>query len=228
MLKVLIICKNLSIVKTITNKVICDLKELQIVGIANEFNEAKEIITEREPDLIITTLSGILEFLENNINFYTPKVIIISKSEETYTDHKSMLVLNFNLNFKTMSKYILKFIQEDISDSKKDLAMSILLNLGFNFKLMGTTYLLDSILYATTYKGYYTFDKLKRDIYSYVAIINKTDSDKVKWSIDRSIKYMYSKHSKDSYNVVEKYFGIKYPKKPTPKLIISVIANYLI
>ena len=100
-------------------------------------------------------------------------------------------------------------------------------NLGFNFKLAGTIYLCDSILYVSTYKGYYSFEQLKRDIYSYVADLNKTIPDRVKWAIARSINYMYEKHTKESYKVVEDYFGLKYPKRPTPKLVISLIANNL-
>ncbi len=227
MLKILILCKSLSTTKKIANKILCDLEEIKIVGIANELNESKELILKTEPDFIISTTSSIIEFLENNINFYTPKVIIISRSSEIYTDNKTMLILNYNMKFSEMSKYISKFIRQDISISKKDKVRKELSNLGFNFKLCGTIYLFDSILYSSTYKGYYSFEKLKRDIYSHVAELNNSTPDRVKWSIARSINYMFQKHTLKSYEVVEKYFGIKYPKKPTPKLVISRIANNL-
>ena len=228
MLKVLIVCKSSSTIKTITNKILSDLTELQIIGMANEFNEAKELIFKHEPDIIITTSSNIIKFLEDEIHFYTPKIVIISKADEIYTDHDKMLILNYNLKFKEIANHILKFVQESISNSKREKAKKILMEVGFSFKLTGTVYLLDSILYACTYKGGYSFEQLKRDVYSYVAKINKTNQDRVKWSINRAINTMFSKHTQKSYEVIEKYFGIEYPKKPTAKLIISMIANNLI
>ena len=124
-----------------------------------------------------------------------------------------------------MSK-ILKFLKGN-SFSQKEKAAKILSYLGFDFKLSGTIYLLDSILYAHTYKGSYSFEKLERDIYSYVANLNSTSVDRVKWSVFRTINYMYSKHTDESYKIVEKYFNLEYKSKPTPKLVISLIANNL-
>ena len=38
---------------------------------------------------------------------------------------------------------------------------------------------------------------------------------------------MYNNHTKESYKIVEDYFGTPYPSKPTPKLVISLIASKL-
>ncbi len=227
MLKVLIACKNLSTVKTIINKILSEQKNLQLIGISNSLAETKEIIFKSEPDIVFTTDSHIITFLENNVNFYTPKIVLFSKNEPFYTDDRIMLILNYSMSFKEMCKHISSFIQQNVTDSKRELATNMLNELGFNFKLTGTVYLLDSILYASTYKGSYSFEQLKRDVYSYVAKQNNTNEDRVKWSITRSVNVMYDHLNRESYHVVEKYFGLKYPKRPTPKLVISVIANSL-
>ena len=126
-----------------------------------------------------------------------------------------------------MKKNILLFIKNTVGLSRREKAATMLVNLGFDFKLNGTVYLLDSILYAHTYKGAFSFEQLRRDVYSYVAQLNNTTIDRVKWSISRSINYMYKRHTKSSYAIVEKYLKVEFPIKPTPKLIVSIIANTL-
>lgn len=228
MLKILIICKSFSTSKKITNKILCNINELQISGIANNLIEAKELLEKTETDFIITTISNIVELLEENLVSNIPRIILISKSTNvSFSDSRKLLELSYNLNFQEMSKHILTFIRTDLNDSKKEQATEILSKLGFDFKLSGTLYLLDSILYANKCKGSYSFEKLKRDIYSHVAKQNNTDVNIIKWSIARSINYMCQKHTEETYEIIEKYFGIKYPKKPTPKLVINLIANIL-
>lgn len=137
------------------------------------------------------------------------------------------MFLDFRLSFSDMAKEISNFIKENVECSRKEKATRILFKLGFDFKLAGTIYILDAILYVHSYKGSYSFEKLKRDIYSYVAKINGSNIDRVKWSIARSINYMYESHTQNSYKIIENFFGIEFPKKPTPKLVISLIANSL-
>lgn len=229
MLKILILCKNNSTAKSILNKVISNIKELQLIGIANNENESLELIQKREPNLIISTNEKIINLIKTNYTTYTPGIILISKSKENNKDwyYRNLLILNYNLNFKKISNCILDFIQNNITYSKKQTLIELLSKIGFDLKLVGTTYLIDSILYVNTYKGAFSFEQLQRDIYSHVATINHTNIDRVKWSIARSINYMYNKQTQNTYRYAEKYFGLEYPQKPTPKLVINSIANIL-
>lgn len=227
MLKILIISKNLKIAKTIINKILYNIENLKIVSIANNFNEAEYFLKDSQPELIITTEIEVAQFIREKFINYFPGIIFILKSTNVDIDYKNKLILNNRQVASLMKKNILLFIKNTITLSRREKAATMLVNLGFDFKLNGTVYLLDSILYAHTYKGSFSFEQLKRDIYTYVSELNNTTADRVKWSISRSINYMYKRHNKESYEIVERYLKVEYPVKPTPKLIVSIIANTL-
>ena len=125
-----------------------------------------------------------------------------------------------------MSKKISVFIKKHITSQEEEVA-KILSRLGFDFKLSGTLFLLDAIVYGRTYKSTYCFETLVKDLYDYVAQNNNTTINRVKWSVERSINYMYNRHTKESYTYVENCFNIKYPEIVTPKLLINVLVNNL-
>lgn len=227
MIKVLIICKQLENAKKIVNNIVCKIEKLQLIGIANSFNEATEILVNDQADIIITTNTKTIQFIKNKFITYNPGVIIIDDSIRLKDNYSKYLLVNNLNNYETMINKIKFFLRNTIEQSQKEKLTSILLKLGFDFNLSGTTYLYDSIIYAHSFKGSYKIEKLKRDIYSYIAELNNTTSSRVKWSIERSIRYMYDKHTKGTYMYIEKYLNIKYPQRPTPKQIILLIANSL-
>jgi hypothetical protein len=68
----------------------------------------------------------------------------------------------------------------------------------------------------------------QKDIYPYLAKVNHTQIDNVKWSIARTINLMYLHHTTKSILKLEEYFCLEHLQKPTPKHIISVISNKLL
>lgn len=81
-------------------------------------------------------------------------------------------------------------------------------------------------MYLHSFKGL-SFDTLYRDVYPYIASINNTTVNRIKWSIERSIRYLYQKNDEKLIATINNYFGIKYPDKITSKMIINFIANTL-
>lgn len=229
MIKVMILYNNLNTVKKLINKVTADIEKIRIVGIAATLDETKSIIAEFEPDLIITTNSNIFKFLEENFVMYSPGIVVISNMKDIEDiSYKNLLIIDYRHDFKTISKEITNFIKENLSITKKEKAIKILTYVGFDFKLSGTNYLLDSILYANSYKGSYSFETVYYDIYSHVAELNNTSCNIIKWSIARTINYLYAKGDKHTYERIEKYFGLEYPsEKLTPKFLINYISNKL-
>lgn len=227
MIKVMILCNSLNTAQKITNKVVASIEKVKIVGIATTFEESKSIISNYEPDLIITTNTNIFDFIEENFVTYSPGIAIISNLKAKNFSYRNLLLIDYQHDFKTISKEINNFIKESLSITKKEKAIKILSYVGFDFKLSGTNYLLDSILYANSYKGSYSFETVYYDIYSYVAELNNTNCNIIKWSIARSINYLYNKGDKLTYERIEKYFGIEYPEKLTPKFLINYISNKL-
>ena len=214
MVKVLIICKQLETAKKIFNNIICRIENLQLTGIANSFLEAKSILINNEADIIITTSKNTISFIKNNFINYSPGIVIIDSINRVEASYHKLLILNNVISLNEMKDNVFIFLKNIIEKSQKEKIANILVQLGFSFKWSGTIYLLDSILYAHSYKGSYNFEQVKRDIYTHVAIINNTTSDRVKWSIERAIKFMFAKHREN-------------PQRPVSKQLISTIANSL-
>ncbi len=228
MLKVLIISKQTETAKKIINNILISLDNLKVMGIANNLEEAKELIPKFTVDLIITTNNINLEnFIKENFFSYKPKLVIISNLKNSESTSRNTLIVNHNLSFSEISKKISIFINTKIGKSKKEKAINLLKKFGFDFKLSGTNYLLDAIMFNVSYNESFGFEKLVKDTYAEVAKMNNTRSDLVKWAITRSINYMHSRHTKESYIFVEEFFNIKYPERPTPKTIINLVSNTL-
>ncbi len=227
MIKVLIVCKQLENAKKIFNNIVSKIKNLHLIGIANSFQEAKKILIDEEADIIITTSKNTVTFIKNNFITYNPGIIIIDNIPRIEFDYRKALIISNEKSLDEIKDRIQFFLRHNIEKSQKETISSVLTQLGFSFNWSGTIYLLDSILYAHSYKGSYSFERVKRDIYFNVANSNNTTSSRVKWSIERAIKYMYSKHTKETYKYVEKLLKIKYPQRPVAKQIISIVANSL-
>lgn len=107
------------------------------------------------------------------------------------------------------------------SDLKKKI-MNQLLLIGYNLKLKGTMYLLESILYICKRKQIELVDNLEHNVYKYVAdIIGKTVTN-IKTNIIKSTNYVY-KYQKEK--ILYEYFSSDI--KITPKLVISTVVNKL-
>lgn len=228
MIKILIFCNKLTTAQLLTNKIISGVSDLQLIGITTTFDETQELIDKCEPDLIISTNEKIIDFVKKTYAHYTPAIVLLSKIDPlTDLYYKNCIILDSDSSIQNIAGYIFNFVQSAIKQSKKKHAINILTTLGFDFKLSGTIYLLDAILYANTYKNTYSYEQYQKSIYTHVAKLNNTYLDKVSWAITRTINYMYKKHTRESYQVLEKYLGLEYPSKPTPKLVVNTIATLL-
>ena len=227
MIKVLVVCKNIENSKKIINNIICKISDLQITGIANSFEEAKELLMNNESDIIITTNQKIIEYLKVEFITYKPGIIIIDSIVRLENYYQKALLLDNKYDFETMKDKIVFFIKHYVESSQKEKIFNLLTKLGFEYNWSGTVYIQDAILYAHSYKGSYSFEHLKRDVYSEVALKNNTTISKVKWSIERALLYLYNKNLEETYSLSEELFKIKYPRRMTSKQIISIIANLL-
>jgi len=228
MVKILILCDKLTTAKTLTNKIIAGISDLQLIGITNTLKEALEVLDFYKPDLIISTNDKIINLIKKTYSHYTPAIVLLSKLDpNTNFYYKNCIILNPDIGIQNLSGFIFNYIQSTIKQSKKKNAINILTTLGFDFKHTGTIYLLDAVLYANTYKNSYSYEQYQKEIYNHVAKLNNTYFDKVNWAITRAINYMYKKHSRESYRILEKYLGLEYPEKPTPKLVVNAVATLL-
>ena len=226
MLKTFIFCKNSFTAQTLTNKVISNIERLRLVGFSYDSAESILLIEKSKPNLIITFDRELILLIRRNFKHYNPAIVLIDKNtEEPNFHYKNLLIIHAKTELELIEKKISNFINDKLNLSKSKHVIKILSDIGFDLKLTGTKYLIDAILYTNTYKGAYTAEILERDIYPEIAQIYNVTPQRIKWAINRSINYMYQKHTKDTYYFVEQYCAIEYPYKPTPKLIINAIAN---
>ena len=225
MLNVFILCKQTNTSIDLLNTVVNRITDLKLIGISGNLRKAKSIMQDIEPDLIISDNKKIINLIKVHFTTYTPGIVLLSDNLNIKSDYKNLLLINSETDSTEKCFKILEFVKSTIECSYKEKLIKTLMKLKFNFNLAGTIYILDSILYVHSYKGAYSFERMKRDIYSHVAKIHNSNIDRVNWSISRSINYMYKNHTKDSYYIIEEFFGTKYPEKPTPKLVISLIAT---
>jgi len=227
MIKVLVLCKEFGNSLNLVNKVVCKISDLQLIGIALNQTDAKKILVQNEADIIITTDLETIKFIKREFITYKPCIILItSKIRIRYTYSKLLLINNKN-KFEIIVDLIKFYLKNEFEATQKAKLSKVLRKLGFNYGWAGTIYLQDAILYAHSYKGSYQFEKLKRDIYSVIAKKNKTTSDRVKWSVERAIKYIYKRNSSVNMEYIEKVFKTKYPQKITSKQVISTLANII-
>lgn len=95
--------------------------------------------------------------------------------------------------------------------------------LNYNFSYIGTQYLLE-ILVLLYNNGYTSKIKLKKDVYPILAKKYKKSINNIKTNIINACDLMYYDCQLD---IIEKYFGLVYNEKPTPKLIIATILEKL-
>lgn len=231
MIKVLIMSKNNMTAKIIFNNVISKTPNLHLVGIANTLSEGLYFIENKEPNLIVTTSQHFIEYLNSYNHFYSPGIILISnqsnKSHIKYKQQKLLLCINADENYRMIVSKTLNFISKNFLTPKKEFLKNFLETLGFDFKLSGTLFLLDALTYIITYKGAEYFENLSTDIYPFIARKYNTTSNIIKWSIERSVKYLYQKNTQKTYDIMEEYFGIKPQKRITPKKLITSIINLI-
>lgn len=227
MIKVLIICKDNETAKSIVNYVISRMTDLRLIGIGNTLKEGVQLLKKYEPTLIFTTSINFLNYLNENAHTYTPGVILISKVENnrliTYRFKKLLLHIQNTNDFKFISEKTFKFVVSNYKTSKKRQLRTILEDIGFDFKLNGTQYLLDTLLYITTFQGSISFSNLISEVYPFIGRKNGVTPQVVKWAILRSFEYLYAKSAEEAQSRMQNYFDITPYKKITPKIFIQNI-----
>lgn len=231
MIKVLIVCKNNSNAKLLVNNVTGKIHNLHLIGIANTITEGLTFLKKREPTLVITTSPKFVEILNNNCSTYTPGIVLIAPHNPdkpaVYKFSKLLLHVTAVNDFDQILNRTFRFVINNYSTSEKKFIKDILDDIGFDFKLIGTKFLFDSLLYISSYYGASGFGNLNKDVYPFVAEKYNSKPLVVKWAIIRSINYLYNKCDEDTLERIEDYFNITYPKKMTPKLIITTITRML-
>lgn len=224
MLEIIIISNNFNFVTNIINNILIN-SNIKIIGIFENVEKAKKFILKYSPDLIFLSISDFNDLNQLLETYsYKPDIILFTNSKNNHIS-SNILYLSIHSNYDTMKKNIISFINDKNTYKITSKVQSIILGFNFDISLIGTKYLIDSIVYSYINKKDYVCENLEKKVYSQIAKKYNSTAYNVKWSIVRSINNMYYNNTTSSIKRVTSYFNLKPLDKPTAKLIISTIVN---
>lgn len=208
MFKLIFFNQNLNIVKNLYNNIFGELNNLQLIGIASDEKELESLYNDSGANTIIINSKYINNNqIKNIVEKFKVKIIFTEKLPKV-SNNKFTLFIPIYLETTELKKILNNFffkIDEKLIYKK---VYNLLFNSNFNFKLLGTTYLINSIVYSYINIDNNVSDNLEKNVYPYIAKKFNVSNSNVKWSIIRSINNYYESNN----NQID---------KPTPKNLIN-------
>ena len=223
MYKVVIFSNNFYMVNKSCKIFFNNFNNLQLVGLVSTYSELLELYNNSKIDMIIISESDMNDLNIQNLLKNIQNKIIFFESSQVHKNSKYILYLCINDDSTLLYNQFKNFILKTDNRSIRKKVLDILENLNFDFKLIGTNYLLDAIIYSYKNKHDYRFENLEKQIYPYVAKLHHASNQNVKFSIVRSVNNM-SAHINSSNS---KNRCINFCENVTPKLVISEIVNHI-
>ncbi len=206
-LKIVILDKDFENIKFVINKIINNIEEINIIPY---------VATTEEEVLNITSKNEINAILANKKYIKSTNI----KKIETITIEKSINDEQLKSKLISINERLIK--EEDIKKINKKVIWE-LSNLGYNFKLKGTQYIVETIMYIYKKQNIDLLDNLEENVYKVIAIKNNKSLGNIKTNIIKSTKFVDTYQNK---NILYKYFSLDI--KITPKLVISTILNKIL
>ncbi|MBR3613582.1 MAG: hypothetical protein IKL55_00150 [Clostridia bacterium] len=215
---------SLYIVKKYGNMLFNNFPTLHFLGIASTKKELEDALVSKKVDLIILSYEHYQNAsISQLINSVNDKIIIYNNNENFLKSSTHTLYLSSNTNIENTQKKLKIFTQKLDEELIRKKVKKLLSKLNFDFKLIGTKYLLEAIVYSYLTRELYLFENLEKQIYPYVSKKYNVNPYNVKWAIIRSINNMKLKATE--YEL--QYFSLESSEKITSKFIISEIVNRL-
>lgn len=191
MKKVLLSFKNLNYSKEIFNFITLKYSEdVHIVGLSDNAIETMSFIFKYFPDVILTDSESFLELRLDMLDYY-PTFFIDNESGKLKKFNYNVLYIKIFNNFDELFMNF-KSLQKSAVTRKIEMKMiSKLKDLNFNFKQAGTRYFLEALIFVYENKNINILNNVSKNIYPNVSNKYHTSISKVKWNIEKSIKYMY-------------------------------------
>jgi len=195
MIKVLIVDNNLNYAQKILNEVLSKIPEINVKYIVTTVHETIEVLRKEEITLILLssqlqdgTSFDVIKQIKA-MNFISePDIIMISENMHTYNQSvknqpifvKTQTGKNIQ---KTIQNYVYTRKNENEKKQIKDKIISEIKNIGYNFKYIGTIYIIESILYIYMSNNLELLDNLENNVYKYVAFKYQKSLNNIKTNI---------------------------------------------
>lgn len=223
MLKLIIVTSDLLSSKEIINQCIGKINSLQLIAILTSKIELEYYQKNFEFDVIIF---HDFDYINTQETYYD--IIYIDKQKIPSKNFEKRIALSEINSFKVLQSRIEKFIKKLTVSTISQRVTDTLLDLGFNFKHVGTKYIVDCVCYYYLHPEKISLENLEKNLFPHIARLNNTHMMNIKWSITRTINLMYQNHTTKSILRVEEYFFLEHMKKPTPKAVINVITTRIL
>lgn len=228
MIKALIVDDNLLYVKNVFNTIINRIDNVHINYIATNVKEALQIINNNQIDLIFLDLklpdgSGLDIITEVKCSNYTKKlnIIILSEYKELITNNLGDNIINVigkleenELIYNKILKSVNAINFSTFESSIKELVISRLTKIGYNWKYKGTLYILETIMYIYQHNNIDLLDNIEKNVYTYISYKHNKSINNIKTNIIKSTNSIRN----NDYTTINL----------TPKFVISNILTEII
>ena len=228
MIKALIVDDNLLYVKNVFNTIINRIDNVHINYIATNVKEALQIINNNQIDLIFLDLklpdgSGLDIITEVKCSNYAkkPNIIILSEYKELITNNLGDNIINVigkleenELIYNKILKSVNAINFSTFESSIKELVISRLTKIGYNWKYKGTLYILETIMYIYQHNNIDLLDNIEKNVYKYISYKHNKSINNIKTNIIKSTNSIRN----NDYTTINL----------TPKFVISNILTEII
>lgn len=181
--------------------IMTNFRSVKVGYIATDGEEAIKVISSNQFDLVLLDLKLPImngkEVIENvtKLNYITcPKFIIISEDTSEIKRLKYDSIISDIINKAESEKVVCEKIGNIINEIDHENYLPQIMNFtiaqlqkyGYDFKLKGTIYLMETILYIYSNNNMNLLDNLEQNVYKYVAFKHKKTVLNVKTSITKA------------------------------------------
>lgn len=236
MQNLMIFDNNISNIKKIINNVSKSVNNVNIYNISTNKNEVVKLIKTKEVDTLLINLEiigkEILKFLDDNMNDFYEKSIILFYNDSKYMNTLTRNIINNKYIFECINLsngldhlvdllQKLTFIKENMSKENiiKNRIKRELRKLNYNFNHVGTHYIIESVFIIHINEFYNV--NLNKKIYPILAKKYNKPINTIKGDITQATKIMYYECNE---KILKNYFGyLDSISKPTVKEVITTI-----
>lgn len=194
-----------------------EYENLKVTNIAINMEEAKKIILNSFPDIIIVCDDSFNIKQILNENFYSPLIIYSNNIQSLLKHHSEIdkMCKQKNKNTKKQQTEYEKFNKLTKQIYKK------LVSLNFRTNMKGTMLLAECISYTYIHEDEDILKCLGRNLYPVIGAKHKSTGEAVKWDVIKSINTMYKENLEQKPEIINNFLNLEIPMKSTPKFFIT-------
>ena len=227
MFKLIILNNNLESIKNLCNCILNEVPDVQISGFTTNIEEFHQLFKKVKPNIIMMDYTDYInsKYCQKS-EFKHLKIIFCDFNLSSRNTSKQLFILK-KTKPNEMLHSICKFVSKENRKLLRKKIIKMLEPFRFDFKLIGTTYIVESILYCYENQSDYVFENLEKNVYPFVAIECKTNVESIKWATIRATNSMNAHLSLAEKKILFGNFNLDISEKATAKQLISTIVTKL-